>query len=157
MSPLAKSIRTVVFCVVLPLVANCPNPTAADSGHDGKALSVFVDNGTVHSAGWGTPHGPAGRKWRCALHLRVWRERICGRRILRRAQLAGMLLDEYDKDYWVNGAFAGEFASANSSEATVDSICVSGATVYAAGYYDNGSIRVPCYWTGTSRTDLSTR
>jgi hypothetical protein len=28
------------------------------------------------------------------------------------------------------------------------------ATVYTAGYYDNGTMHVPCYWTGTARTDL---
>jgi hypothetical protein len=26
--------------------------------------------------------------------------------------------------------------------------------IYTAGYYENGTIYVPCYWTGTTRTDL---
>ena len=35
-----------------------------------------------------------------------------------------------------------------------NSIFVSGASIYTAGYYNNGTAFVACYWTGTTKTDL---
>jgi hypothetical protein len=32
---------------------------------------------------------------------------------------------------------------------------VSGGTVYTSGFYSDGTKDIPCYWTGTTRTDLA--
>ena len=44
------------------------------------------------------------------------------------------------------------FSFAACSNGSTDST----ATVYAAGYYYNGSYDVACYWKGTAKTDLHT-
>ena len=41
-----------------------------------------------------------------------------------------------------------------SSGGHAQAISVSGGTVYAAGYYTDYTVNVPCYWEGTNKHDL---
>ncbi len=54
---------------------------------------------------------------------------------------------------WLVGCMTTK-ASLSSKHPIVNSIFVSGTTVYTAGFHAQGPAAVACYWTNGSRTDL---
>ncbi len=97
-----------------------------DDGGGGEAKGIYVAGGTVYAAGFyhNYPGGPCNNS--------------SSQQVAR---------------YWAGKAKADLFSDC-SIQAAANSIFVSGGTVYTAGNYYNGKNTIPCYWTGTNKTNL---
>jgi hypothetical protein len=132
-------------------------------GGSGIANSIFVSGGNVYTAGqyyegsyWqGCSWTNGERTGEPALLSYATSVFVDGGSVYVAGNSASSGVNEYSLYYYVDGVYTGRLQSP-AREASVNSIYVSSGTLYSSGCYNNGSVFVPCYWTGTSRTDLST-
>jgi hypothetical protein len=121
------------------------------SPHGGQATSIFVREGVVYTAGidGGTPCYWEGKS-QTLLSGRgpaTWISAAGGNIYTGGQSLIGGAC------YWV-GTIETDLPSDGMTDSAVSSIVVSADTVYSAGVCHDGSIDVPCLWTGSRRTGL---
>jgi hypothetical protein len=158
-----------------PTRTDLPTITLNSKPAAGKATSIYVSGGTVYTVGYYySGMGPAlyfPCYWvgtnRNDLDLAEGRANsiyVSGNSIYIAGYCLAACSNGYTKGacYWT---IAGDGSSKPSRTIVWDEDCseiaealsiyVSSGAVYTAGYYTNGPISLPCYWTNTNKTLLS--
>jgi hypothetical protein len=122
----------------------------------GYTTSIFVSNGTVYSTGYCTRPCYWVNSVRKELEDTVWGFVTSIYVVDTTIYLGGYRSGQYGNSlpcYWV-GKTRTDLSIGNSTNGKVNSIYVSGGTVYTSGFYGDMGNNTPCYWTVSVKTDL---